>query len=321
MNNAVQHSSQQGGEDDQPPEGTLHIALWDWVTFVPYPTERFILPSDAVAAEPAPGEELVRCFIGQLPYLVTDMQLAWLCYTFGRKHTVTYPERITKKQPNSSERLPTGCIHAFCSRQAIEEMANLMHKKILVDDTGVWVALSDDEEKCLYTYVQAMKRAKGRRPPNRPYDTLVVQLATSTYIPRHVASVPALTTALNASDQPDVALYFKNRQDALQYYWDHGQPTGLEHGGQVTSVGYLAGHDHHHVQGAHSPHSVHAHHYHQLGGVSGSGPQHHQSGTGMYSAHHHLRFNAMGGAPHAPHLPAAGHQHVHSHQIPFSHHE
>jgi len=169
------------------PTGTRHPTLWGRVTFVPYPTEEFRAPPPPTEAD----GELVRVFIGQLPYFVTDMQLDWLCVTFGGGHVFAYPERIMKKQPNG-ERLPTGCIHAYATIAGVEAMADGMHKRMLVDDTGVWHAQTSEEFEVLSRYVAAMKNDRSLRAPNRPYDTVVVQRATSTYIPRHVASNPQL---------------------------------------------------------------------------------------------------------------------------------
>jgi len=169
-----------------PPAGTRHPTLWGRVSFVPYPTGEFRAPTP-----PPEDAELVRVFIGQLPYFVTDMQLSWLCHAFGGGSAVVYPERIMKKQPNG-ERLPTGCIHAYATPEAVEIMALGMHKRMLVDDTGVWHADSQDEAEFLGDYVAAMKQDRGMRVPGRPYDSVVVQMATSTYIPRHVAQKPHL---------------------------------------------------------------------------------------------------------------------------------
>ena len=144
---------------------------------MPYPADRFI-PSPM----PETSEPLVRVFVGQLPYCVTDMQLAWLCHTFGGGSVVCHPERIMKRQPNG-ERLPTGCIHAYTTVGMVEAMAEGMHKRMLVDDTGVWHAQTVEEFEVLSRYVSAMKTDKTLRAPNRPYDSVVVQLATSTFVP------------------------------------------------------------------------------------------------------------------------------------------
>ena len=159
------------------PEGTRHTSLWGRVSFVPYPRDEFRAPTP-----PPEDADLVRVFIGQLPYFVTDMQLSWLCATFGGGNVVAHPERIMKRQP-SGERLPTGCIHAFTTRAAVEQLAAGMHKRMLVDDTGVWHAQTHEEWDVLSRYVAAMKADRRLRVPNRPYDSVVVQLATSTFVP------------------------------------------------------------------------------------------------------------------------------------------
>jgi hypothetical protein len=100
------------------PHGTRHPSLWGLVSFVPYPVEEFVAPPAELPAD----KEVVRVFVGQLPYFVTDMQLAWLCHTFGGGNLVAFPERIMKRQPNG-ERLPTGCIHAFATEEAVAAMA------------------------------------------------------------------------------------------------------------------------------------------------------------------------------------------------------
>jgi hypothetical protein len=183
----------------QPPVGTLHAAaLWEAVSFIPYPTAEFELPAEVAATlagsfngEPLQGsdDELVRVFIGQLPYFVTDMQLGWLCYTFGLGNGVLFPERIMKRQP-CGERLPTGCVHAHCTRRAVGDMNEGMHKKLLIDDTGVWCAANKEEFAALDAYVTAMKRDRSLRIPHRPYDTVVVQFATSTFVPHSLAATP-----------------------------------------------------------------------------------------------------------------------------------
>jgi len=161
----------------QMPEGTRHTSLWGRVSFVPYPSTEFHAP-----APKYDDHDLVRVFIGQLPYFVTDMQLSWLCHTFGGGSVVMYPERIMKRQP-SGERLPTGCIHAYATPEMVEAMAAGMHKRMLVDDTGVWHAQTNEEFDVLKVYIGTMKVNKNARVPNRPYDSVVVQLAVSTFVP------------------------------------------------------------------------------------------------------------------------------------------
>lgn len=165
------------------PPQTLYTQLADLgVDFMPYPTEEFYC-----APATLPREEMARVFIGQLPYGVTDMQLQWLCYTFGHGTVVYFPERIMKKDPmNPSNRVSTGCVHAYCHPDDVEALMAGMHKKILIDDTGVWFVNANDTDQlnALTGFTTEMKNDKTKRPINRPYDTVVVQMATSTYVPR-----------------------------------------------------------------------------------------------------------------------------------------
>jgi hypothetical protein len=198
----------------QMPEGTRHVSLWGRVSFVPYPSTEFHAP-----APKYDDHDLVRVFIGQLPYFVTDMQLSWLCHTFGGGSVVMYPERIMKRQP-SGERLPTGCIHAYATPEMVEAMAAGMHKRMLVDDTGVWLARSREEMFALNDYIGTMKVNRNARVPNRPYDTVVIQLATSTYIPRHVADKPhlaekAISAVADVVSRPNLP---SSRQQPSTYY-------------------------------------------------------------------------------------------------------
>ena len=166
------------------PPGTLHRGLAGLVGFVAYPTESFAVPADAVvppACGPR-GRGLVRCFFGQLPYAVTDMQLAWLCYTFGGGCVVVDAERITKRQPGHGGKvMPTGCLHAYATAAAVATLNARMHKALLIDDSGVWFARDAAERAALRAYCDELKRDRTRRFANRPYDAVSVERATSTY--------------------------------------------------------------------------------------------------------------------------------------------
>jgi len=166
------------------PPGTLHAGLAGRVGFVAYPTESFAVPADAVvppACGPR-GRGLVRVFFGQLPYAVTDMQLAWLCYTFGGGCVVVDAERITKRHPeHGGKALPTGCLHAYATAAAVATLHARMHKALLIDDSGVWFARDAAERAALRAYCDELKRDRTRRFANRPYDAVSVERATSTY--------------------------------------------------------------------------------------------------------------------------------------------
>jgi hypothetical protein len=162
----------------QLPRGTLHLELENRVSFIPYPTEEF------VAVPPSlPKTDMVRVFIGQMPYQVTDMQLQWLCNTFGRGGAVYFPERIMKRDETRGSKVPTGCIHAYGDPKIYDDLMSGMHKRLLIDDTGVWYAKTAEETAYLNEYCHQLKQDRRRRFPNRPYDTVVVQHATSTYVP------------------------------------------------------------------------------------------------------------------------------------------
>jgi len=172
------------------PTGTLHAQrLGGKLTFEPYPEAEFF-------AEPPrlPKAQMARMFIGQLPYNVTDMQLNWLVDTFSGA-TVHFAERIMKRQDakinrthgvDAGAKLPTGCLHVYCDPNVVECLKTMMHKRILIDDTGVWYAQSEEEQRFLQAYCMELKADKKKRPFNRPYDTVVVTEAESTYRPPHL---------------------------------------------------------------------------------------------------------------------------------------
>ena len=171
-------NSIKAGEATLPP-GTLHAELFGLVSFLPYPATSFVPPPDTIYPSQENGAVLKRIFLGQLPYFITEMQLSWLLYTFGGRHAVTSPERITKRNPKTGVRQVTGCIHAFASAEGLSAMARLCHKKLLIDDTGVWFCRNEEEKAVLTDYCLAMKRDIKLRPWERPYDSVVVQEATS----------------------------------------------------------------------------------------------------------------------------------------------
>jgi len=169
------------------PEGTLHAhVLGGKLAFEPYPTQEFFVEPPRM-----PKSQMTRMFVGQLPYNVTDMQLNWLVDTFARG-TVHFAERIMKRQDakisrnhgvDAGAKLPTGCLHVYCDPRVVETLKDMMHKRILIDDTGVWYAQSQEQQDYLRDYCAELKMDKKKRPFNRPYDTVVVTEAESTYRP------------------------------------------------------------------------------------------------------------------------------------------
>ena len=186
------------------PADTIHTQLANSVSYMPYPDEEFFAPPPTLRKE-----QMVRLFIGQLPYHVTDMQLQWLCSTFGNGVTVYFPERIVKHSDtnttssssssskgskSSGGKVPTGCIHAYCRPEQAEALMDGLHKRLLIDDTGVWYAQNDTELEAVCAHTAVMKKERSKRPHNRPYDTVVCQLATSTYVPKPPRYCPTTTT-------------------------------------------------------------------------------------------------------------------------------
>merc|ERR1711964_400933 len=100
------------------------------------------------------------------------MQLAWLVYTFGASTTMAAePERIVKNVTKGGF-LPTGCFHIHIHESSLDVMTQLMHRRILIDDTGAWVARSDREMAALSKYSNELKRHPEKRFQNRPYGTV-----------------------------------------------------------------------------------------------------------------------------------------------------
>jgi hypothetical protein len=190
-----------GSDVDAPPPGTCHSSLWGAVSFVPYPTEEFY--PRAESARPGNGA-LVRIFIGQLPYQATDMQVDWLCDTFGDGSVVRYQERIMKRQ-ESGERLPTGCIHALATEEDAAALIEGLHKRTLVDDTGVWYACTPTEVSALREYTERLKREPRLRVHGRPYDSVVVQYAASAHVPvKHRYLLASSIVSRPTSREPEV---------------------------------------------------------------------------------------------------------------------
>jgi hypothetical protein len=131
-----------------------------------------------------PKSAMVRMFIGQLPYHVTEMQLAWVLYAFGAGANMYHFERITKTDHSKGVKVPTGCFHCHLEAEQVTPLITFLNDRLLVDDTGIWVSESAEERSLLSRYCYGMKVDKTRRFQGRPYGTVVAQMATSTYDPQ-----------------------------------------------------------------------------------------------------------------------------------------
>ena len=160
------------------PEGTLHTLLNGSTCFVPYPSEQFTKDKT-----PMP-RNLVRLFVGQVPYDVSDMQLDWMAYVFCNQATIYSVERIVKRDKQTGRRLPGGCLHMYCTPEDAEALIAGLSKRLLIDDTGVWYARDEYEQDALDDYCAQLRSGTLPKFQERPYDSVVVEPAHSTYVPR-----------------------------------------------------------------------------------------------------------------------------------------
>lgn len=162
-----------------PPPAMLHSQLIGKVAFYPFPDEAF-----PVAPAPAPKERLARVFFGQLPYAVTEMELAWMLHTVAGGAQTFHHERIVKKSArDATKKMPTGCLHSYGRPDEIEALIEAVDKRVLFDDSGVWWAEDAAQKAAMDEYCLMLKHNPALRPADRPYQPVVVQPATSTYIP------------------------------------------------------------------------------------------------------------------------------------------
>lgn len=171
------------------PQGTLHGQLRGYVTFVPNTTPK---PMTSLApllptAGPSPPV-MARAFIGQLPFDFSTAAIQWMCEVLAGC-AVVGPQRIVRTV--AGRRQATGGVHVFCSDEQLSVLQQNLHKRVLVDDTGLWFAATADEKVCLDSYVQHLHETPSARRRARPYDTVVVQRATSVYAERHPVAVAA----------------------------------------------------------------------------------------------------------------------------------
>jgi len=164
------------------PTDMIHPALVGKVSFMPFPTMAYPVPSPVEYLEKA---DMSRLFLGQLPYGVTDMELAWLFGEIAHGSQGYYTERIMKKSQvaASKQRMPTGCIHTYCDPRDVPMMIEALNKRVLFDDCGIWYAASPAQYRALHEYCKRMKDDASLRPADRPYQPVVVQEAHSTYVP------------------------------------------------------------------------------------------------------------------------------------------
>jgi hypothetical protein len=144
---------------------------------VPYPKTLVHFAPDTMGGDNPDCYQ--RVFLGQLPYGVTAEQLQWLSQIFGGGVTLYGAEVVMKSGKK------TGCIHARVHEAQLKQLVAGLHKRVLVDDTGVWYGRTPAEIQCLAQYCAELKADCKKRYPDRPYDTIVVQNATSSATGAH----------------------------------------------------------------------------------------------------------------------------------------
>jgi hypothetical protein len=156
------------------PNGTLYHSLRHSVRFIPYPTEKFSAKTPSVQKR-----RMTRLFFGQLPYGVTDMQLQWLAFRLAGTN-LHYIERIMRKGLRGTK-IATGCVFAYAEPTDALELIRQLNKRVLIDDTGVWHAENQGQQRTLDEYCGWLRERPGDRHPDRPYSTMVVQCAAVSF--------------------------------------------------------------------------------------------------------------------------------------------
>lgn len=195
------------GPDMDPLPGTLHIDLHARMSFYAYPARGEDVPTFHA---PLPKEDMVRIFIGQLPFGTTSEQLEWVIQEVTR-----LPVYFTESIHNwTGEKQSKGCAHTYCHPADADAIINALHRRALIDDTGIWVAETEDERRILEAYCMSMKKDKLRRFQQRPCQPVVAQRATSTFVRRQAEVCPRVTPPYNHFAAPAPPSYD---------YWAHTQ--------------------------------------------------------------------------------------------------
>lgn len=163
-----------------------------------------------------------RLFLGQLPLYVTPQQVEWTvetvtgCTVFGTEaiHTWgggagTKPGRNKHKRGQRQQQQPKGCVHTYCdTEEEAERIVDLLgaRHRVLVDDTGIFVATTETEQKSLFAYCGTMAADVQKRFPMRPFRPVVAQRATSTFVPVAVPPAVAVVAASDGSTAAAVAV-------------------------------------------------------------------------------------------------------------------
>jgi len=168
------------------PDNTLHRDLIGLVNFEPFPQFE---SRHATPALPFTKENCERLFVGQIPYGTPARQVEWMVFIATGRH-VYFTETI---QRWTGSRTPKGCAHTYCRPEDCEFILSVLHRRVLVDDTGIWIAADDEQHAALEEYCAHMKSDKTLRFRERPYQPMVAQKATSDFVPRRTSPQPEPT--------------------------------------------------------------------------------------------------------------------------------
>ena len=177
------------------------------MNFVAYPAKGEYVPVFHPVLSKA---EMTRLFVGQLPYGTTAQQLQWVVYE-ATHCCVFFTETIHNW---TGDKHSKGCVHTHCHPDDADRIIQLLHRHALIDDTGVWIAETEEEHATLEDYCRMMKSDKTKRFFQRPCQPTVAQIAISTFVPMpRVAEAqqhrpPMYVEAVRAGMTPTPPPYF-----------------------------------------------------------------------------------------------------------------
>lgn len=196
-------------------EATLHRSLIGVVNFEPFP--QFSRANPLVRFD---KHRCSRLFVGQIPYATPAAQLEWMVFAAtGRR--VYFTETI---QRWTGSRAPKGCAHTYCMPEDAEHIVQQLHRRMLVDDSGVWIAADEQQFAALGDYCAAMKADEKLRFRDRPYQPVVVELATSNFVPRRPTPPPVQEANAGALPPHYTAFVQAERFPALPSYDESATP-------------------------------------------------------------------------------------------------
>lgn len=172
-----------------------HEALLGVVSFSPFPEFLEDIPKPVA---PCGKNQMVRLFIGQLPFAVTDAQIDFAIATATGGCHVYFVERIVNWKKG---RTPTGCIHAHCLEIDFLRITRV-NQQVLFDSDGVWVPTSPQQHSDMADYIRSVSAEKKGKRCNVPHQAITVERANSTYIRDEnfaVNSFPARYSAASLS--------------------------------------------------------------------------------------------------------------------------